>query len=797
MTAVQTQPVEIPAVDAGPGRMTPAEQLGYYLRFTGQWLGKNLPQALIATLSGFALGWAANFVMMAFFYDGYNLENGALPTGQNAAQNAVIVWSLFSSVAFGLFGYYRAVGHQRFFADMQRFPETIGSMFRKDGPRVWTHVMWGLAVSLLAASIVTRWAAVAAGALIAGAALSPLGRILASLIVQLWRAAMRSVMPGRESRAKGAAGLFVGLFISALVMGMGYFVDSPKEKLIIGAVMLVAALALSWRRPKSAAAAAVVLLAGTAAWLLLPGVSLADDGGFQEAGGTLKGWLASGGINGIAHYATFGAWATAAGGGVGFALGSAAGEAPPPQGGWGDEDDDDAEEDDDDGGDGGDGLSAGPDPAPAPDDGTVLGDPGPQVIARGLAEEGAPDPTTEPDSRKPGIDAGGDVMDPVDRWRPTGDPGYAPIDPHALDGLSDEELMNRLKTGDGRSSGTTGNAGDEMAGAPKGPLGDPSDLPTPTVPPENPTAHIVLDDNGQPNVPTWKMTPDQREEYEQAQRAWSDAHDGQRSPDERYPGVPITLDELGNPNIPPDRMTTDQLRQWDDRVAEWNALRNPPIEPPYQPGSEPPPAKPDYGPNDILNQPLGEDPPPAKPHYGKNDILNQPLGEDAPPPKPPAAPITDGPAVPQTQDKDQSPEAQAGRDAANKPDLTPRDKDQSPEAQAGRDEANKPYGPNDILNQPRRGQQALWAQRHPEPAAGRGPAEGPGRPDHRRAGPADPRQGPEPRSPGRPRRGQQAGPFHPRQGPEPRGPGRPRRGQRAAGPADPGQGPELGSPGRA
>jgi hypothetical protein len=156
---------------------TPGEALGVWFNACAAWLRKNFVEALIVAVSGFLIGYVANFILMAFFLDGYNLYGSKAPaTGAGNVRNGMLIWGLASSAAFGLFGYYRAVGKERFAASLRNFPNDVAGIFRADGSGMWAHLLWGVAISLLASQLISPWASVATAAVLATSALSPLGR---------------------------------------------------------------------------------------------------------------------------------------------------------------------------------------------------------------------------------------------------------------------------------------------------------------------------------------------------------------------------------------------------------------------------------------------------------------------------------------------------------------------------------------------------------------------------------------------------------------------------------------------
>lgn len=301
--------------------LAPTKAFVNYLRTASTWVKMNAEQVLIVTLFGFASGWVINFVLMAFIYDGWRGDDAMVTTGQDNVRNGMLIWWLFSSAVFGLISYWRAAGTKQLLREIVNFPLTIVQLFRQDRRSVWTHVLWGAASSLIASYFISQWLGLAVAVLMVSASFSTIGYILVSMIVQFWHAIMRTLNPRKAHRARGLAGIFVGLFTSAFVLLLSFFISNTDEKAVLGLLCVISALFITWHQ-RDSKAALILLFAFTFATLTYPYPAFADDGGFKEAGGDWWQWLRSTGLGDIASYALYGGFASAFGSILGWITGN-------------------------------------------------------------------------------------------------------------------------------------------------------------------------------------------------------------------------------------------------------------------------------------------------------------------------------------------------------------------------------------------------------------------------------------------------------------------------------------------
>lgn len=146
----------------------------------------NLPTTIIVTLIGAAFGYVANVWLMAVKYEGSDVPAGSAATGQSNLISGGLFWGIASTVIFGIGGYWKSVGTQRFFQDIRGLPAAIGSIFRQDGNAARVHLLWGAAASLVASQVISP----ATGAMMAVGLLatvpSLLGRFISTFVFRIW-----------------------------------------------------------------------------------------------------------------------------------------------------------------------------------------------------------------------------------------------------------------------------------------------------------------------------------------------------------------------------------------------------------------------------------------------------------------------------------------------------------------------------------------------------------------------------------------------------------------------------------
>ncbi|MFH8381393.1 OmpH family outer membrane protein [Kitasatospora sp. NPDC018058] len=300
--------------------------IGDVVRRLPGWLREHVWSAVTGAVVGGLIGYAMNVWLVAVRYGGWRkVPHGAPATSHGNVFQGALFWGLLTTVLFGVFGYWHAVGTTRFLADLRALPRTLGGLVRGDRSAS-VHLLWGAAVALLAAQVVPPAAgAVLAVGVLAGAP-SVLGSIVSTFLRRIWSAVVRQIAPTRHHRITGITGMTVGLLGSAASLIVASLISSSATKYVLAGVLAVAAVLISTTRTRPPATACVVLLVG--AVVLLHGITdaipaHADDGGSLECTG--QAWLSCNGSATVLRYATAGATAAAAGGILGSFLGNLAG----------------------------------------------------------------------------------------------------------------------------------------------------------------------------------------------------------------------------------------------------------------------------------------------------------------------------------------------------------------------------------------------------------------------------------------------------------------------------------------
>ncbi|MER7754985.1 hypothetical protein [Kitasatospora sp. NPDC097643] len=318
------------------------------------WLREHVWSAVTGAVVGGLIGYAVNVWLIAVRYGGWRkVPHGAPATSDGNFFQGALFWGLLTTVLFGVFGYWHAVGTTRFLADLRGLPRTLGAFVRGDRSAS-VHLLWGAAVALLAAQVVPP----AAGAVLAVGVLASAPTVLASIVStflrRIWSALVKQVAPTRRHRITGVTGMTVGLLGSAAALIVAAFVTDTAVKFGLAGALALAAVLVGRAGARPPAAACLALLIGTV--LLLHGFTdafpaHADDGGSAECQG--QAWLSCGGSATVLRYAGAGAAAAAVGGILGSFLGSLAGSLAGEPGsgpGWGGPDEDGPDEDGPDGG---------------------------------------------------------------------------------------------------------------------------------------------------------------------------------------------------------------------------------------------------------------------------------------------------------------------------------------------------------------------------------------------------------------------------------------------------------------
>lgn len=180
-----------------------------------QWFTRNGVAAIQSSILGAAFGYGLNFGMSYLvFAGGFDGASGGL-----ALFKSSLFCGIVSTIVFGLLGYRRAVGKERFWQTIRHAPKHIAMLVQRDGAAARVHLLWGAALSFVATQFISPWlgTAVALGFLFAVP--SVVGRVLAAMLSRLWSSLVQSVAPTKGRRLEGSLGMLVGIQVRHLDPG--------------------------------------------------------------------------------------------------------------------------------------------------------------------------------------------------------------------------------------------------------------------------------------------------------------------------------------------------------------------------------------------------------------------------------------------------------------------------------------------------------------------------------------------------------------------------------------------------
>ena len=200
-----------------------------------------------------------------------------------------LIWMVGSALVVGLIG--RLFG-KRPKVSIRRRIGAVRQYLAEAPMDAYSVMAGGLGFALLLGDFTTSTAnlalAIGMGAFLASKA----GSALSLLVRTAWNTLFSVVRRDKIQKYGMAAG-----YAGVLAASLGFIATSvvPIGGLVPGLTLLGAALALGMKGRSGPTTGVVMLIAGTVAafFLAQPGALLADDGGWQEAGGTIGGWLRS------------------------------------------------------------------------------------------------------------------------------------------------------------------------------------------------------------------------------------------------------------------------------------------------------------------------------------------------------------------------------------------------------------------------------------------------------------------------------------------------------------------------
>lgn len=310
----------------------PESNLGSVFKGVIQWMKENTLEAVIFAGIGAAVAWVISVYLMAGHFEGYDVPPGSPVTGQSNLVSGSLFWIVGSTVAFGVIGYRRAVGSERFWREIRDFPSTVVETFKGDGDNGSVHLLWGFAGCMLATQFLSPSLSAVLAIGFLAAVPSILGDIISELLQRAWGGLMKRFAGEKTTGLVESISMLVVIFGAIAALALAFFVTGPYLKL--GAAIVAAVLAfLLGRRSKATPSVTMLLIVLAAAgfWLHATPAS-ADDGGWQECGGTISGWLGCGSGTYIEmRYALSGAAGSGLGAAFGGALGAVLGSVQTPR----------------------------------------------------------------------------------------------------------------------------------------------------------------------------------------------------------------------------------------------------------------------------------------------------------------------------------------------------------------------------------------------------------------------------------------------------------------------------------
>jgi hypothetical protein len=261
--------------------------LGYIARKTVASFFRQLPLSI--ALGGAAL--LAHTYLLVVVNEGFAPQStvGKFLALQGNTLSGSLIWMVGSALLTGLIGWLS--GKRPKVGIAQRI-EAVRRYLSEAPMDAYSVIAGGVGFALFVSGFTNSTAnlvlAVGMGAFLASKA----GSALSLLVRTAWNT-LFSVVRRENVRKYGMAAGYAAVLASSL----GFIATSvlPVGGFVPGLMLLGAAVAFGMRGQTGPTSGVLVLLAGAAAALVFahPGAPLAHDGGWQEAGGTLEGWLRS------------------------------------------------------------------------------------------------------------------------------------------------------------------------------------------------------------------------------------------------------------------------------------------------------------------------------------------------------------------------------------------------------------------------------------------------------------------------------------------------------------------------
>src|SRR5947207_1750038 len=206
------------------------------------WLKRNWLRALIVSAISFGVAWLWNMWLMAYRLQGHRVDSGRGSTTATADGHSynLIYWLLVTTVVFSIISY----GHERGYREMLQ--EVVGAPKRilrtlNDRPNITIGMfLWGMALSLIVAVVLTQaMSGILAIGLIA-AAPSFVANILNNFFLRVWRIMLGNFAPQTRDDAQSATSPLVVMLGQGFGMVIAFLFGNGILKLVLAIVCVAA-----------------------------------------------------------------------------------------------------------------------------------------------------------------------------------------------------------------------------------------------------------------------------------------------------------------------------------------------------------------------------------------------------------------------------------------------------------------------------------------------------------------------------------------------------------------------------
>ncbi|MGI5880839.1 MAG: zinc-ribbon domain-containing protein [Syntrophomonadaceae bacterium] len=282
---------------------------------TWQGLLKSLPMMIII----FVISMIVHTYMLVFVNEGFGsgtwMGRQLLATQGNVI-SATILWMLISGMVFQAIGRIRAVGFNGYISEVVKLPQEMTAYVKEAGRDGMILFLAGVGLALIISGVMSDIGNIFLAAGVVGLFASPVGRVIALLLQTAWTTIMSQFAPN-QTKVIAKFGI-VSAYLSIVGSALGFALAAilPVGPLIgFLLVVVLAVMTYNNNKPSTGQTSALILIVAAGIVLLRAKGVLADDGGWQEAGGTLSSWAGSeGSIRAVLH-------------GIGPSMGAAVGPA--------------------------------------------------------------------------------------------------------------------------------------------------------------------------------------------------------------------------------------------------------------------------------------------------------------------------------------------------------------------------------------------------------------------------------------------------------------------------------------